>query len=1840
MKIKIFFLIALINLISCGKNKENKADDLDFNSDYELLSQYFASVPHGVISTSDEFKFILKHPLTNELSSEQIKSLIKFDPTVKGTTSVSNNSIIEFIPDHSLIPNQQYTITFNLDALQSPHYKGKISYNVMTLPQEVKMNNEGFLLESNRALTHYLRVELADNIIADEFIKCFKSNATSVSSDKVSGKNLLLSFRFDNGYNKDNFIKYDLSHIHIKEQNDIKLYLPGQEFEVTTSSHRQESKELNLYFSQILDDKMDLSGIITLNAGSFTYSVNNNILSIYYTLSSNESKKELKISSLIKSKEGKKLKSDYSQTIYIKPQNPEVKFLQTGNYLPGISDFKIPIMTRNLNSIQLAIVEVKQQHVPYLLIWNDLSYLDLYTLRMFGKLVYDENVKLNQGEEDQEGWIIHAIDLTERIKKNPGSLYYVSIDFAPSDTKMDCKQDLLKLKYYYKTPTKKDFAWKSGNRYQYYGYYDYEDYDWLNRNNPCRLEFYTSKYSVNNTFLCTDYGIIAKKAGDDYQIHVFDLVTLKPVTNATVEAYDLQSDALAKAQTDQKGLAIFKSYDVGVYAVKVTKGNHVVWLPLDEYKNNNLTEFDISGTRSDAESQLFVYTDREIYRPGDSIHVDLMVNRRIVNIPDGVPIMMSFYNVDNLKINEQLKSFHKNKNLIYNFSTATTSQSKTGNYLMVFKFGPIEISKRIRIETIKPNTTSASFTIEGAKDKYIYGQQISGRMKLESLTGFPVKSANVKIFAKFRPIQSAFTKFTGYHFDRLSQLQSENDVLAEGFTDEGGMIAINSNLDLKNFNTPLGMNLEIESILPGGGMNKEGKSFVVYPFNSYIGIKNNKGSGWGESFLTTEKPAFEIVNIDAGQKNIAQNTVFYRVYKHEKYWWLDKYTLSTSGNYMQENYWSVVEIGNIKINNGKAKLSLKNLTKEGGYKVEVIDEASNHVTESYFNITKEGSWIPGSEPYILNFDLDKPEYNSNEKMVVMLPPLEGAKVLISIEQGYKIIHQQWEECSKNSKPITLNINEDWVPNVYVHLTLVQGYKDNANDLPLRMYGIRQARINYQEKALAPIIQTNETYESNKEYKIKISEELGRHMEYTLAIVDEGLLNLTGFKTPDPQQHFTGKFPLLTKTWDIYIYLVKYFKAKYAGIISVGGDGTYNPDVLPEVERFKPVAQHFGPFKLDAGKSNQHTIRIPNYIGRLRIMVVACNEKRFGSTEKFVSVKNPIMIQAQLPRSLNITDQFNLPVTVLKTDNTIQSAKLTAQVDAKSITGLISPVDLNLRSKDQVIYNYTIKVGEWAGSTKFRFRVDAGNKFMADTTEIAINYPNSYEQESTFLSIAPGESKELLISPKGFPEVFRSEILVAGIKLPNFVEYSHELISYPYGCLEQITSAGFSQLHLDELLDLSADEKRKRREHIESVLTRYNAYRLPDGRFNSWLEGNYYNLWSDLWAGNFLITSRDKDMLRGRDQLLDGWISYHSKYSSRFSAKNLSSEYIYENEVFQHAYRLYLLAKAGSPNKSAMNVFSMDLKSKNPMVYWFMAGAYKYAGFNTKAIDFVKEAESAMLQNYSQYVSYYYGSDCRNKAFIVEILTQFPELKSKLNSYYDNMVSTFNDPKWKSTQDMGACFAAISAYASVNKMTVSDITYTISKGNKTETFSHRSNISKSYKLKSTDIKNKMVIKNTGNNPVNIIINQRYISKEMNKPSASSNLEMNVSYTGMTKSPEGQYRVKAGQSVDVSIKIKNTQSLPVKDLALNLKVPSGFELINPRVYDNMNDADKEKYQYQDFNDDRVYTFFNLDPGASKSFTFRTKAAFTGNFYIPPVICENMYDSKIFARSSSERVEINGQ
>lgn len=257
---------------------------------------------------------------------------------------------------------------------------------------------------------------------------------------------------------------------------------------------------------------------------------------------------------------------------------------------------------------------------------------------------------------------------------------------------------------------------------------------------------------------------------------------------------------------------------------------------------------------------------------------------------------------------------------------------------------------------------------------------------------------------------------------------------------------------------------------------------------------------------------------------------------------------------------------------------------------------------------------------MLQFSTVKDSYTCNEEVTVNIPSPKGGRALVTIETGSKILDAAWVQTTKGNTSFKFKATPEMAPNVYVHVSLIQPHAQTQNDLPIRLYGVLPVRIDDPQTHLRPVIKMPEVLAPETKTNITVYEENGKEMTYTIAMVDEGLLDLTAFSTPDPWSYFYAREALGVKTWDLYDYVIGAYGGELERILSIGGDGNEINRDAAKANRFKPMVKFIGPFHLNKGAKATHTISMPNYIGSVRTMLIAGYNGAYGNAEKTTPVK--------------------------------------------------------------------------------------------------------------------------------------------------------------------------------------------------------------------------------------------------------------------------------------------------------------------------------------------------------------------------------------------------------------------------------------------------------------------------------------------------------------------------------------------------------------------------------------------------------------------------------------------
>lgn len=1846
-----------------------KTDSGYINPTYK---EYISAYTSGYVSVESKIMIILQEETTSEIEEgkELDNTLFDFSPSIEGKLIWVDKKTIEFKPSQKLSNNQTYKATFHLSQVTTvPDDLKEFEFEFSTLKQAMEISVDEYKTDEKNNLQiegTLSTADYADNALVEKTTQA-SQGSTSLPVKWLHENSTTHHFTIENIIKGrgDVIINYNGEAIGAAETGKKEIAIPNSnEFTLlNTLINNEPDQYITLQFSDKLDPNQDLEGLISIanpegtaevstsyneygdeineklsvKDSKLTFMIENNSIKIY-TGERYTGNKEILISKSIKNSDGKTLKDALVQSVFFEDLKPAVRLVGKGVILPNSSGLIFPFEAVNLNAVDIRITRIYENNMLQFLQVNSLE--GSSELRRVGKLVIKKKIALqNNGNPARNKWNKYSIDLSSLIKAEPGALYNIRIAFNRNYSIYNCQDDTLANDR--EGESNLDNESEEVERdWDYYGSYDdyYDDYyyyDYSNRNNPCSRAYYNNK-SVNRNILATNIGLIAKR-GNNGQINVFasDLISAKPLSGIIVEAYDYQQQKLKQVTTNSKGIAVVETKQKP-FVLIAKRGQERTYLKLDDGNSLSLSSFEVEGEEVQKGIKGFIYGERGVWRPGDSLFLSFILENKEKQFPENYPASLELTNPQGQIVQKITRTKHVDG--FYNFSTKTENSAPTGVYLAKVKVGGAVFTKNIRIETIMPNRLKIN--LDYKKDKiYSTDLTLNSDLYINWLHGAPGRNLETKIDVSLSQMDTEFKGYKGFTFDNPAiNFYSETQTVFTGRTDENGQTNVNAQLsDTKDAPGFLAANFTIRAFEEGGSFSTDRFTIPVSPFTNYVGVKVPEPKE-NDSYLETDiDHNIQIATVDEYGKATSRSNIEVKVYKLDWRWWWDNYNQDLS-SYIGSNYHEPIYTETISSSNGKANFKLRvNRPSWGRYLVYVKDVESGHACGKIVFIDWP-SWA-GKSPKgnegsnVLTVNTDKEEYKVGDKAKIIIPSPQGGKALINIENGSRTLQSKWIDTKQGTTEYEFTVTKEMTPNIYVFVHLIQPHAQTVNDLPIRLYGVATLMIKDENTILKPKINTTAVWKPESEAIVKVSEENGREMAYTLAVVDEGLLDITRFKTPDPWKAFYAKEALGVKTWDIYDNVIGAFGNAMSRILSIGGDGDMNNKPENSAQRFKPMVRFVGPFHLKKGETASHKINIPQYVGSVRIMVVAGYQGAYGNAEKAVPVRKPLMILSTLPRVLGPGEKVNLPVTVFAMEKKVKQATINITTDkfVQVVDGNSQTVSFN--SVEDKVVNFKLKIKDALGVSKIKISAQGAGEIAKEEIEIAVRANNPSITDADEYVLTASKGLNMNYAPIGISGTNKAYLELSTLPAINLSQRLNYLVQYPYGCVEQTTSSVFAGLYLNDIMDLSKEQKTFIDNATKAAINRLKGFQTASGGLSYWPGLNNADDWGTNYAGHFLLEAKTKGYTLPYG-LIDNWKKYQKQKAQNYvSNKNTS----YYGEDLNQAYRLYTLALAGAPELGAMNRMK-EKASLSTEAKWRLAAAYALVGQTEVAKKMVYNIPSS-AKSYTDYW-YTYGSIERDDAMILETMTLLKDNNNAFLKVKALAAKLGNEEYWFSTQSTAYCLMAISKYAKVNGNN-SNVAADIKIGNETISVSDFNK----NKFKMIEFKNanattpiKVTVKGSGNLFARLV--KQGIPKAGEEIDKFSNLELSVSYKTLNGNSIDVTQLEQGTDFMAEVTIHNPGIRGMyRNLALSQIFASGWEIRNQRL-DNITYLKGDMPTYQDIRDDRVYSYFDLGAGASKTFKVLLNAAYTGMYYLPGVSCEAMYDNSISAHIAGRWVNVKRQ
>jgi len=1170
----------------------------------------------------------------------------------------------------------------------------------------------------------------------------------------------------------------------------------------------------------------------------------------------------------------------------------------------------------------------------------------------------------------------------------------------------------------------------------------------------------------------------------------------------------------------------------------------------------------------------------------------------------------------------------------YSFHTATSTGSPTGNWDAKVKVGGAIFEKSLRVETIMPNRLKVNLSF-GNEAELVKGSSTNGTLSAQWLFGGIAQNLKAKVDAFLSPQRTTFKNFENYVFDDPTRaFTTQTQTIFEDRLNANGTASVNANINIdKQAPGALKANFLVKVFEPGGNFSINQITLPYHVYNGYVGIKTPQGSRLSGMLETGKDQTIDIADVDTkGNLTAGTRKVEVELYKIQWRWWWDK-TGDELSNFTQDKYNKLIRTENVSLANGRGKWTF-HLNNEdwGRYLIKVKDPQTGHSTGKliYADWSNWAERLQGNNPTeaaMLSFTSDKTNYKVGEQATLTIPTGAEGRALISFENGSKVLKTVWIDTKKGQTQYSFKVDETMAPNVFANVTLLQRHSQTLNDLPIRMYGAIPLQVDNPQTILKPVISMADKIRPETPTQVTVSEASGKEMTYTIAIVDDGLLDLTNFKTPNPHTSFYAREALGVKTWDLFDYVIGAFSG-LERILSIGGDMEALNNKNISVNRFKPVVKFLGPFHLNAGEKQTRIFTLPQYIGSVRTMVIAGHEGSYGFAEKTVTVKKPLMILATLPRVLGPLENVQLPVNVFAMEDNIKTVTVTVQSDAFSnLAGNNQKTVTFTKPGDQII-SFDLNVKDFIGVGKVKIIAKSGSETAQYDVELNVRNPNPAVTKITEKELNPGETWTPSYTALGMNGTNGTTLEASSIPALNLSKRLTYLIDYPHGCVEQTTSSAFPQLYLDQLMDLSPRQKAEAERNIKAAITKLNSFQIPGGGLSYWPGQADANEWGTNYAGHFILAAQAKGY-----NISPGFIEQWKRYQKQKALTWAPDTRSFYGADLVQAYRLYLLAMARVPELGAMNRLK-EFPYLSVEAKWRLAAAYKLAG-QPEIATRMTNGLSTDIKPYDQMFGTF-GSDLRDQAMILETLTLLGQ-RLKAMGMVRTVAARLSLDNWYSTQTTAYSLMAIAQFCGQNKASAK-LAFTYQAGNQKASIASGSYL---WQSKLSSNTGKAMVKNNGTNVLYLRIIQQ------GQPSSGQSAEtrvnpdilaMSVSYSTLGGSPIDVSKIKQGTDFVAQIHLKNPGKRGRYDnMALTEIFPSGWEILNTRMMNGDEVFASSPSDYLDVRDDRVNTYFSLPEGKEVTYFVMLNAAYTGKYYLPATYCEAMYNSAISALQRGQWVEV---
>ncbi|OCG08066.1 hypothetical protein A9G13_07670 [Gilliamella sp. wkB178] len=1537
------------------------------------------------------------------------------------------------------------------------------------------------------------------------------------------------------------------------------------------------------------------------------------------------------------SQNGYLLADNYQNVLEVPSYPTYLDFAANGSLLSLSGEKKLPVVSRNIKKMKLEIDRVIPSQLQHLVSFNE----------------SDEFQYMNFGELDNDHFV-EKYNYTKEFKGPLEDVNYTSIDltrYLTANTNGTKNRGVFLLRLYGQDV------------------------------NSSELEFMSSRFIV-----VTDLGIIAKKSLDQSNdLFIQSISTGQPISNAKVSVLGMNGIAITSKNTDSTGHVHFAPLSEYYQGIKplvyvVEKDNDSSFLPIQSYDRNlNLSRFDIGGIRETVEGgelRSHIFSDRGIYRPGDTFHIGTIVRaQNWAHSLAGITLEAEIYDPKSNLVMKRpvvLDKFGFNE-----LSYKTNYTSPTGDWYinLYLKNDDKEESRTLLgtssvvVREFEPDKTTVSLKLlPEIKDGWLKPDQITAEIKAKNLIGTDAAHRRVTNTLILEPSIPYFKKYEDYYFYQYitGDRNSFKVELDEEDTDDNGIVNINLHDNMESFEGNYTLKMLTEVFEPDSGRSVAATaSTFVSPNNYLIGAKAdgnlnyiNRNSVRNLDFIAIN-PSLEKIDLtDLKILNLEEKFVSVLVKQ-------------PSGVYKYESRRKEVLLSEqpFAINKGKTTYQL-NSENPGNYIIQIKNKDDQLLYQGKYSIIGTANITRDLDRNAeLALKIKDTQYNPGDEIEVAINAPYVGSGIITIERD-KVYAWKWFHTTTTSSVQKITLPENISGNGYINVQFVRDPNSDEIFMSPLSYGVIPFKISNEQFNDKIVLQAPSLIKPGETLPITLH--TNTPQKAVVFAVDEGILQVSNYKLKDPLTSFIRKKALSVRTSQILDLILPEYR-HLLSLSAPGGDGDNDDALSGHLNPFKrkvddPVVYWSGIMDVDGDKTVEY--KVPDYFnGKIRIMAISVGDETMGHTQMTTTVHNDIVLHPNVPYFAAPNDEFEVSVNVTNLIENIGNQPVPIKVNVSTTPQLTiigeNQKTIELANAKDGVLKFNFKATEKVGNADLHFTASYGEIEVTRNISTSVR-PTSEYRLQTKMGRMDGHEQTLTDFRTMYDNYSNREAAVSYSPFVLSKGLNTYLQNYPHYCSEQIVSRAIPILFANKYSDFNLASKQGSTS-LSDLYQVLQSRQNSEGAFGLWYSTYSVDPFITLYAVNFMLEAKESGQVVPQKMLDNA-----NKYIKTIAESDRSDLY----GLRLRAYAIYLLTRQNQVTTSYLASVIDDLNNTNndgwktDITAMYLSASYKMLKMDKEANKLLTPVWQQLDKAYTKawWTNYYYDPLVVNAGKIYLLSKHFPDKAQNIPAQaLENMVIMLNKQKY-TTQSAAMTILALDSYSSsINDANLTDDSLQISASTKNnesqKVIAKLRGILAKGQFSSQD-STVNFINNTNLPAWYMLSEQGFDTKAPEKP-IKQGLEIYREFTDMNGKPVDH--VKLGDKINVMVQVRAIANEGATNLAIVDLLPGGFEVVQQPItqvddtedeYIQGDEEDEEDYEeddydeadysgwvssiavqtdentwypdYTDVREDRVIIYGSTDNNQTQKFVYQIKATNVGTYTIPPAFGEAMYDRDIQAVS----------